>query len=85
MRKSVAYLDIRKLRLIRAEQAIPDHQNAAKIPVDVLGIAGVVDPMGDPVRRATCCRFACRAPAIHDGLCERHAAQAEVQRQLRGR
>ena len=46
MRKSVAYLDIRKLRLIRAEQVIPDHQNAAKILVDVLGIAGVVDPMG---------------------------------------
>ena len=46
MRKSVAYLDIRKLRLICAEQVIPDHQNAAKILVDVLGIAGVVDAVG---------------------------------------
>ena len=46
MRKSVAYLDVRKFRLIGAEQAVPDHQHPAEILVDVLGIAGVMDAVG---------------------------------------
>ena len=45
MRKPVAYLDARKLRLIGAEHSVPDHQHAAEILVDIFGIAGVMDAM----------------------------------------